>query len=80
MSSAAVTNGRLEAILDSAIGDCDCQMRFPATGFAEQDERAPLGDEVRGERRAEQGETDGGLVREIEVVDRFEEGEAGPSR
>ena len=70
----------VEAVLDRAIGDCDREVRLAAPGFAVQDQRAALGDEVRGERGAEQGEAHGRLVGEIEVVDRFEEREAGAPR
>ena len=68
---------RGKAILDGAVSDGDRQMRLSASRFAEQDQRAPLGDEVRGEGRAKEREPHGGLVREIEIVDRLEEGKRG---
>ncbi len=42
----------VESILDGAIGDRDGEMGLTATGFAVEDERTALGDEVRGEGRA----------------------------
>ena len=39
----------IEAVLDRTVGDGDRQMRFPAARFAGQNQRAALGDEIRGE-------------------------------
>ena len=55
-------------------------MRLAAARLAEEDQTASLGDEVGREGGSEQREADGGLVREVEVVDGLEEGEAGSSR
>lgn len=71
---------RVEAILDGPIGERDGEMRFPAPRLARQDQIAALGDEVRGERGAEEREADRRLPREVEVVDGLEEGEAGAMR
>jgi hypothetical protein len=48
--------------------------------LAQEDEAAPLGDEVSREGGAEQRQPHGGLEGEVEVVDGLEEGESGPSR
>src|SRR5206468_3603303 len=53
---------------------------FAATWLAVEDQASPLGDEVRRQGGAEQREPQGGLVREIEVVDGLEEGESGSVR
>ena len=67
----------IEAVLDRPIGRRDGEMRFAAPGFSEKDQGAPLGDEIRRQRGAQEREPHGGLVGEIEIVDRLEEGKRG---
>ena len=71
---------RGEAILDGAVSDRDGQMRLPPSRFSEQDQRASLGDEIRRQRGAEQRQVHGGLVREVKIIDRLEEGKRGATR
>jgi hypothetical protein len=68
---------RVESVLDRPVGDRDGQVGLATTGLAVQDERATLGDEVRSEEGSEQGWPQGGLQREVEVVDGLEVREAG---
>ena len=49
-------------------------MRFAAPRFASQDQTAPVGHKVRGESRAQERETDGRLMSEVEIVDRLQKG------
>jgi hypothetical protein len=67
----------VEAVLNGAVGDGDGQVGLAAAWLAGEDEAAAIGDEVRGEVRADEGEADGGLEGEVEILDGFEEGEAG---
>ena len=69
---------RVETVLDGSVGDRHRKVGFAAAGFAVEDQAVSLRDEARREGRAEQGKADSGLVGEVEVVDGFEEGEAGP--
>jgi hypothetical protein len=71
---------RLEAVLDRPVGDGHRKMGLAAAGFAEENEASALGHEVRRERRAKQRQAHGGLVGEVELVDRLEEREARPMR
>ena len=71
---------RRKGVLDGPVGDRHREMRLSAPWLPEQDQRAPLGDEVGREGGAEERESHGGLVREIEVVDRLEEGKRGAPR
>jgi hypothetical protein len=71
---------RIEAVLDGAIRDGDGQVRFAATGFAGEDESAAVGDEVGRESRAQQSQTHGRLIGEIEIIDGLQEREAGATR
>ena len=49
MNSAAVANGRVEAVLDRAVADRHGEVGRAAPGLAVDDERAAVGDEVRRE-------------------------------
>ena len=62
----------VEAVLDRAVGDGDRQVGLPASRLAREDERSPVGDEVRRERRAQDGRAQRTLIREVKVVDRLE--------
>jgi hypothetical protein len=66
---------RIEAVLDGAVGNGHRQMRFATTRFSAKDHAAPLRDEIRGQRRAQERQTDRGLHGEIEIIDRLEKGE-----
>jgi hypothetical protein len=70
---------RVEAILDGPVGHGNGEMRLPASRFSAEDHATALGHEIWGECRAEERESDGRLHREIEIVDRFKEGEMGPT-
>ena len=63
----------VEAVLDGAIGDRDGEVRLSAAWLAVEDHVAPVGDEVRGEERAEHLQAQRGLEGEVEVVDGLEE-------
>ena len=65
---------RIEAVLDGAIRDRDCQVRLAATRLARQDQAATVGDEVGREKRAKKGKTKSRLQREVEIVDRLQKG------
>ena len=71
---------RLEAVLDRPIGDGHGKVSLAPTGLTQQDETATLGDEVRRQRRAEQGQAHGRLVGEVELLDRLQERELCPTR
>ena len=58
----------LETILDGAIANGYGQMRFPSAGFALEDQRPSLGDEVRAQVTAEQGVFECTLQSEIELI------------
>jgi len=64
------------AVLDGAVGDGDGEVSLAEAGGAAEDEVSTFGEELGAEVRAEEGETDGGLEGEIEVLDGGEEGEA----
>jgi hypothetical protein len=68
------------AVLDRPIADRDCEVRLPAPGLSGQDEAASFRDEVRSEKRAQELETKRRLMREVEVVDRLQEGEVSLPR
>src|SRR5436309_88881 len=65
---------RIEAVLDRAIRDRNREMRLAAPRLARQDQAATVGDEVGREKRAKEGKAESRLQREVEVVDRLEEG------
>jgi hypothetical protein len=67
----------LEAQLDGTVRDGDGEVRLPAARFAMQHEVVTLGDEVGRQHRAEHREPQRGLQREVVVVHRLQEGEAG---
>ena len=67
----------IEAVLNRAVGDGDRQMRLPAARFARQNERSAFRDEIGTERRAQHLQAQRRLIREIEVVDRFQKGKVG---
>ena len=69
----------VEAILDRAIRNRHSEMCLAAPSFPAEDDAAPLGDEVWRECGAEQGQPDGRLIYEVEIVDRLEKGEPGAS-
>jgi hypothetical protein len=58
----------VEAILNRAVGNGDRQVRFPATGFAGQDQRATFSDEIGRERGAQHLQAQRRLVGEIEIM------------
>src|SRR5919106_2201547 len=66
---------RIEAVLDGAVGKGHRQMRFATTRFPAKDHTATLRDEIRGERRTQERQTDRGLHGEIEIIDRLEKWE-----
>jgi integrase len=55
-------------------------VRFAATGFAGQDQRPTLGDEIGRQRGAEHLETQRRLIGEIEIVDRLQKRKVRASR
>ena len=69
----------VEAILDRAIRNRHREMCLAAPGFPAEDDAATLGDEVWRECGAEEGQPDGRLIHEVEIVDRLQKGETGPS-
>ena len=71
---------RVETVLDRSIGDGDRDVCLAASGLAVKDQRAPVGDEVGRQRRAEKRELDGALVGEVEIVDGLQEGKAAATR
>jgi hypothetical protein len=71
---------RLEAVLDGAVREGDGEVRLAAARLAGEDQATALGDEVGRERGAEQREPQRRLVREVELLDGLEEGEAGAAR
>lgn len=68
-----------EAFLNGAIGDGDREVRFPTAGFADDDEGTAFRDKIGRQRRPQEREPHGGLVGEVEIVDRLEKREAGAS-
>ena len=50
---------------------------FAAAGLAVKNQRAPFGDEIRPEVGTEQGQTQGRLQTEVELLNGLEEGEVG---
>ena len=70
----------IEAVLNGAIGDGHRQVRLSAAGFARENQRAALGDEVRRERRAEHGQSQGGLIEKVEIIDGLEKRKVRPPR
>jgi hypothetical protein len=65
------------AILNGAIGDSDGQMGLATARFAEENEIASLGNELRAEIGTEQRESQGRLQRKVELVDGLEKGKVG---
>src|SRR5713226_2825997 len=53
-------------------------MRLAATWLAAEDQTAPFRHKVRRERRSEEGQTDGRLIREVEIIDRFKKRKVRP--
>ncbi len=70
----------VESVLDGAVGKSHGQMGLAPARLALKDQTAALSDEVSRQGGAEEGQAHCGLECEVEVVDRLEEGEAGPSR
>ncbi len=71
---------RLEAALDRAVRDGDREVRLASSRLAEEDDGAPLDDEVGREKRADRREAQGRLEGEVEFLDRPEEGEIRGTR
>jgi hypothetical protein len=69
-----------EAVLQRAIGDGDREVGFAASGLSGKDDSSALGDEVSAEGGAEDGQSQRGLMGEVEFVDGLEKGEAGTRR
>src|SRR5204862_4644224 len=68
---------RVKAVLNGAISDRHRQMRFPSARFPAEDQTPSLGDEIRRQRGAQEGEADGGLMGEVEIINRLQKGKAG---
>jgi hypothetical protein len=68
----------VEAILDRAIRDCHGEVRLAAPGFAAEDDASALGDKVRCQRGAQEGESDRGLVEEIEIINGLQKRKSRP--
>jgi hypothetical protein len=66
-----------EAVLDGAVADGDGQVGLATAGLAEEDQVAPLGDQLRSQVGPQQGEAQAGLEGEVEVLDGLQVGEAG---
>jgi len=69
---------RITAVLDRTIGDRNGQVRFPTARFSAKDQASALRHEVRRERGAQEREADGGLIREIEIINCLEKRKVGP--
>jgi len=69
-----------KAILDRTVRDGDRQMSLAAPGLTHEDQVPAFGDEVSAEIVSQQRGTEGGLLSEVEVVDRLEEREVGLMR
>jgi hypothetical protein len=67
-------------VLERTIGDRDGQVRFPTARFSAKDQASALRHEVRRERGAQERESDGGLIGEVEIIKRFEKRKVGPPR
>ena len=71
----------LEAVLQRAIRDCDGEVRLAPARLADEDHRAPFGDEIGREQRADRRQSQRRLEAEVEFLDRAEEGKMrGPRR
>ena len=62
----------IEAVLNRPIGDRNRQVGFSAARFAGQNQRATLRHKIGSQGRAQHVQSQGGLVGEIEIVDRLQ--------
>src|SRR5581483_352103 len=70
---------RFEAVLDRLVGDRDREVCLASSARSEKDRGTTLAHELGAEEAAELREPDRSLEGEVELVDRFEEWEAGAS-
>src|ERR1700683_891478 len=71
---------RLEAVLNGTVSDGHGQMSLSKAGLTMQDQRTPLGDEVRPEVRTQERLPKSRLQSEVELIDGLEEREVRMAR